>query len=574
MKLSRENTQEEPQESEAMGLCRMPLEGRWEKEGEEWKSVGGKEVESEMIETQSREIIEASCRKRFQAERKLYKVPMTKYHTHKRLKEEVDLLSTEFSNIAVKYVIGKSVAERDLICLKITEEARKERPLLKPQVKYIANMHGDEVVGRELLLGLARSLCEQYGHDHTITHILQTVEIHILFSMNPDGYVLKTRNNTNDKDLNRGFPDWRHLGMNQLQLSDSREPEVAAVMKWMSSNSFILSLSFHDGWTMVIFPWDDSPACTARNNAVCSEDNTFYALALTYACNHRFMHTGHCPCHNELLPIGNYRDEEFEVVEGGMQDYNYIFSNCMELTVEVSCDKKPPAKTLVTQWENNYVSMLTMLQSVDGGVKGLVVDEEGTPLAGATVRIRGIDKEIVATERGEYWRLLVPGTYVLTAVSENKYGLLESDPTTLVIKNYLGDGATVLNLVAKMTFPWSFLLSSYKTGDKDSIEFAGRKLAQQIFSRLNIVNECIVKQEKHVSGSVTIFFIVFKIEVILNNQDVLPYFVERWSDKRIMRPASDLELKKLWRRLKIFSEETLCAENILNSGWSITLAES
>merc|ERR1712013_648323 len=73
------------------------------------------------------------------------------------------------------------------------------------------------------------------------------------------------------------------------------------------------------------------------------------------------------------MGIGNYRDEEFEVVEGGMQDYNYIFSNCMELTVEVSCDKKPPAKTLVTQWENNYVSMLTMLQSVDGGVKGLVV---------------------------------------------------------------------------------------------------------------------------------------------------------------------------------------------------------
>ena len=42
-----------------------------------------------------------------------------------------------------------------------------------------------------------------------------------------------------------------------------------------------------------------------------------------------------CPCHSEPLPIGNYRDEEVEVVEGGMGDYNYIFHGCLELTVEV-----------------------------------------------------------------------------------------------------------------------------------------------------------------------------------------------------------------------------------------------
>ena len=78
--------------------------------------------------------------------------------------------------------------------------------------------------------------------------------------------------------------------------------------------------------------------------------------------------------------MGNYRDEELEVVEGGMQDYNYLFSTCMELTVEVSCDKKPPAKTLSTHWSDNYVSLLAMLQAADGGVRGLVVDEEGAPL--------------------------------------------------------------------------------------------------------------------------------------------------------------------------------------------------
>ena len=49
-------------------------------------------------------------------------------------------------------------------------------------------------------------------------------------------------------------------------------------MEWVESNQFVLSLGLHDGWTTVIFPWDDSPACTATNNAVTVEDATFYQV--------------------------------------------------------------------------------------------------------------------------------------------------------------------------------------------------------------------------------------------------------------------------------------------------------
>ena len=37
-------------------------------------------------------------------------------------------------------------------------------------------------------------------------------------------------------------------------------------------------------------------------------------------------------------------------VEGGMQDFNYAFTNCMELTVELSCNKKPPVGRLQVNW--------------------------------------------------------------------------------------------------------------------------------------------------------------------------------------------------------------------------------
>ena len=79
-------------------------------------------------------------------------------------------------------------------------------------------------------------------------------------------------------------------------------------MAWTLDNQFVLSLGLHDGWTTVLFPWDDSPSCTATQDAVTVEDATFYQLALLYAHHHEFMHTGECPCHPELpLILGNYR---------------------------------------------------------------------------------------------------------------------------------------------------------------------------------------------------------------------------------------------------------------------------
>ena len=44
--------------------------------------------------------------------------------------------------------LGRSVEGRQLLGLKITAGVRGERPLLRPQVKFSASLHGDEAVSR------------------------------------------------------------------------------------------------------------------------------------------------------------------------------------------------------------------------------------------------------------------------------------------------------------------------------------------------------------------------------------------------------------------------------------------
>lgn len=53
----------------------------------------------------------------------------------------------------------------------------------------MGNMHGNEVLGREMLLKLADDLCKQYNAgDPEVSRLINTTRIHIMPSMNPDGW--------------------------------------------------------------------------------------------------------------------------------------------------------------------------------------------------------------------------------------------------------------------------------------------------------------------------------------------------------------------------------------------------
>merc|ERR1711997_383895 len=83
----------------------------------------------------------------------------------------------------------------------------------------------------------------------------------------------------------------------------------------------------------------------------------------------------------------------------------------------------------------------TSMEGVEGAGAGQLSQEEGRPLAGAVLVVtdtagRAIEKNVTSTERGEFWRLLMPGEYILTAfrdICDTAGVILSSGPTKITI---------------------------------------------------------------------------------------------------------------------------------------------
>merc|ERR1719412_375201 len=188
-------------------------------------------------------------------------------------------------------------------------------------MKYVANMHGNEVLGRELLLHLAEHLCTSYlAGDKDVVALVDNTRIHLLPSMNPDGWKIATdagakdylvgRSNANNIDLNRDFPDLdrivyegaidnNHL-MKEAKLEHRIQPETESMIKIILETPFVLSANMHGGDLVANYPYDESRGDSPTEYSESPDDMTFRTLASVYASNHPRMSNPRTPgCDSE-----------------------------------------------------------------------------------------------------------------------------------------------------------------------------------------------------------------------------------------------------------------------------------
>ena len=338
--------------------------------------------------------------------------------------------ANRFPDITRLYSIGKSVKGRELWVLEITDHPGKHEPG-EPEFKYIGNMHGNEVIGREVLLLLVQYLVENYGHDGQLTELVDTTRIHIMPTMNPDGYEAARegdvasvlgRTNARGVDLNRNFPSFFHRPQHSPEL------ETKAIMQWLNDIPFVLSANLHGGSLVANYPYDDSPSGRTMYSK-CPDDDIFRQVALAYSMSHTRMHSfSGCPGYRETFKSGITNGAAWYALTGGMQDYNYVKTNCFEITIELSCTKFPFQRHLKSFWLENKPALVAYMEEVHRGVKGFVRDTSGNPVQ-AQIDVIGRKHPIHAAIDGDYWRLLAPGTYKIK-VSKDGY---ESVTRTVVV---------------------------------------------------------------------------------------------------------------------------------------------
>jgi hypothetical protein len=411
------------------------------------------------------------------------------HHTNEQAFEIIDQVNKKCPDITYVYDLGLKSVNGIPLRVIVFSDNPANHDIGEPEFKYVGNMHGNEVIGRELLLELIVQLCDSFlAGESNVVKLITSTRIHIMPTMNPDGWQdgvtnefrflnknnfsseaellreagvqdwMHGRANAKGIDLNRNFPDldkyyyeykseakerFDHLieeaseEINQIHKDCQGkpfQPETLAVSKWITSIPFVLSANLHGGDLVVNYPFDDSN--NHRNKySPTPDDETFVDLALSFAHNHANLSADSkkvkCDMVSDDFKDGITNGAHWYTLCSGMQDFNYLSSNCFELTIELGCQKFPPGKDLSQYWKDNVNAFYEFMWQSHIGVKGLVLDESNLPIGGAKIKVGKLNQvsqqfevirhDISTTSEGEYWRLLAPGIYKIWAVSQDKH---------------------------------------------------------------------------------------------------------------------------------------------------------
>jgi len=340
-----------------------------------------------------------------------------RYPTYNVYNQLMAKFVTDYPNLCKLDTVGKSVQNRNILALTVTADIHNPKP--KPEVLFSSTIHGNETTGWILCMRLAHYLMSNYGTDTRITNMLDSISICIAPNTNPDGTYWNSdnnvagarRNNANNFDLNRNFPDPR----TGQYPNGARQKETTIMMDFAEARHFILGINYHGGTEVVNYPWD-----TWKSNQNKHADNNWYIQICSQYAN-LAKANGPAGYFTDTNYSGITNGGDWYVITGGRQDYMNYWRYCREVTLEVSIDYILGTENLQNFWNYNKEAMLSYIENVKYGIRGMVTNTDGEPLA-AKITVIGHDKDnsnmVTNPEFGNYYRMIEPGNYTLQFESD------------------------------------------------------------------------------------------------------------------------------------------------------------
>ena len=263
------------------------------------------------------------------------------FHSYQEVEQELRDLEQTHPQFAKVFIIGKSLENRNIYALKISDNVSSEES--EAEVIFMGCHHAREWISVEVPLLLGKFMVQNYNSDESIQTLVDNSEVWIIPIVNPDGleysiyfyrYWRKNRRNNGDGtfgvDLNRNYSfnwglDDRGSSPNSYNetyrgLEPFSEPESQAIASFITGHDFQALVSFHNYSQIILYPW-------GYTHIPSSQDTLLRKLAQDMAASMKAVH-------NNTYRFGQAGDALY-VTNGDTTDWALGVTGIPAFTIEL-----------------------------------------------------------------------------------------------------------------------------------------------------------------------------------------------------------------------------------------------
>ncbi len=190
----------------------------------------------------------------------------------------------------------------------------------RPQVFISGELHGDEILGPNVAVHLAKYMLENYGKDSWITYLLRNRVVVIMPAANSQGYYSGWREERTPDgkmlDPNRDFP------YNNAPSECMNTLAGRAVARVVADHMFVLGVTFHGGDVAIGYEWGSMNHLKNSQHAEESPDDA----AMSQLGHLLSKSAGEVKMHKiPKYPVDKMTDLVY-AVKGGLEDWAYAAS--------------------------------------------------------------------------------------------------------------------------------------------------------------------------------------------------------------------------------------------------------